>query len=66
MDVGEGGEWPLFLDVFLEHEIEQVAARTQQAPPGPSRGRTTCRASGGCRRWRRCRCARTRRKPLVA
>ncbi|UYP18796.1 catechol 1,2-dioxygenase [Rhodococcus sp. Z13] len=24
IDVGEYGEWPLFLDVFLEHEIEKV------------------------------------------
>lgn len=34
MDVGEGGEWPLFLDVFVEHEVEQVAAETQQGTNG--------------------------------
>jgi catechol 1,2-dioxygenase len=32
--VGEGGEWPLFLDVFVEHVIEEVAARTQQGTKG--------------------------------
>ncbi len=34
MDVGEGGEWPLFLDVFVEHVVEEVAARTQQGTKG--------------------------------
>lgn len=34
IDVGEGGEWPLFLDVFVEHEVEAVAARTQQGTKG--------------------------------
>lgn len=34
MDVGEGGEWPLFLDVFVEHAVEEVAARTQQGTKG--------------------------------
>lgn len=24
IDVGEGGEWPLFCDVFIEHHIEEV------------------------------------------
>jgi catechol 1,2-dioxygenase len=32
--VGEGGEWPLFLDVFVEHVIEEVAARSQQGTKG--------------------------------
>jgi catechol 1,2-dioxygenase len=32
--VGEGGEWPLFLDVFVEHVVEEVAARTQQGTKG--------------------------------
>jgi catechol 1,2-dioxygenase len=32
--VGEGGEWPLFLDVFAEHVVEEVAARTQQGTKG--------------------------------
>ncbi|MQA12708.1 MAG: catechol 1,2-dioxygenase [Pseudonocardiaceae bacterium] len=34
MDVGEGGEWPLFLDVFVEHAVEEVAAGTQQGTKG--------------------------------
>jgi catechol 1,2-dioxygenase len=38
MAVGEGGEWPLFLDVFVEHEIEKVAARTQQGSAGTIEG----------------------------
>ncbi|HEY1970876.1 MAG TPA: catechol 1,2-dioxygenase [Pseudonocardia sp.] len=38
MAVGEGGEWPLFLDVFVEHEVEQVAARTQQGTTGTIEG----------------------------
>ncbi|MDQ4118397.1 MAG: catechol 1,2-dioxygenase, partial [Actinomycetota bacterium] len=29
IEVGEGGEWPLFLDVFVEHSVEEVAARAQ-------------------------------------
>lgn len=38
MDVGEGGEWPLFLDVFLEHVVEEVAAGTQHGTLGSIRG----------------------------
>ncbi|MGD9986329.1 dioxygenase [Pseudonocardia sp.] len=34
MDLGEGREWPLFLDVFVEHAVEEVAARSQQGTPG--------------------------------
>jgi catechol 1,2-dioxygenase len=34
MDIGEGGEWPLFLDVFVEHVVEEVAARTQNGTKG--------------------------------
>jgi catechol 1,2-dioxygenase len=34
IEVGEGGEWPLFLDVFAEHVVEEVAARTQQGSKG--------------------------------
>jgi catechol 1,2-dioxygenase len=32
--VGEGGEWPLFLDVFVEHVVEEVQAATQQGTKG--------------------------------
>ncbi|MGY1824636.1 catechol 1,2-dioxygenase [Geodermatophilus sp. SYSU D00079] len=34
IEVGEGGEWPLFLDVFVEHVVEEVAARTQTGTKG--------------------------------
>ncbi|PXY29956.1 catechol 1,2-dioxygenase [Prauserella sp. PE36] len=34
IDLGEGGEWPLFLDVFVEHVVEDVAAETQQGTKG--------------------------------
>jgi len=38
MALGEGGEWPLFLDVFVEHEVEAVAERTQQGTKGSIEG----------------------------
>ena len=38
IELGEGGEWPLFLDVFVEHEVEEVAARTQQGTKGTIEG----------------------------
>jgi catechol 1,2-dioxygenase len=34
IDVGAGGEWPLFLDVYVEHVVEDVAARSQQGTKG--------------------------------
>lgn len=34
IEVGEGGEWPLFLDVFVEHEVEAVAAESQRGTKG--------------------------------
>ncbi|HEY2206555.1 MAG TPA: catechol 1,2-dioxygenase [Pseudonocardia sp.] len=38
MDLGDGGEWPLFLDVFVEHVVEEVAARTQSGTLGSIQG----------------------------
>ena len=38
MDVGEGGEWPLFLDVFVEHVVEEISARTQHGTLGSIQG----------------------------
>lgn len=38
MDIGEGGEWPLFLDVFVEHEVEKVAELTQHGTKGTIEG----------------------------
>ena len=34
IEVGEGGEWPLFMDVFVEHVVEEVAAESQQGTKG--------------------------------
>src|SRR4051794_32001066 len=34
IEVGEGGEWPLLLDVFVEHVVEEVAAESQQGSKG--------------------------------
>ncbi|KAA9155015.1 catechol 1,2-dioxygenase [Amycolatopsis acidicola] len=34
IELGEGGEWPLFLDVFVEHVVEEVAAETQHGTVG--------------------------------
>jgi catechol 1,2-dioxygenase len=34
IELGEGGEWPLFLDVFVEHAVEEVAAQSQQGTKG--------------------------------
>lgn len=34
IEVGEGGEWPLVLDVLVEHAVEEVAARTQTCTKG--------------------------------
>jgi catechol 1,2-dioxygenase len=38
IEVGETGEWPLFLDVFIEHAVEDVAARTQHGTKGTIEG----------------------------
>lgn len=34
MAVGEGGEWPLFMDVFVEHAVEDQVARSQRGTKG--------------------------------
>ena len=34
IEVGEGGEWPLFMDVFVEHVVEEVTAETQRGSKG--------------------------------
>ena len=38
MEVGEGGEWPLFMDVFIEHVVEDVAERSQAGTKGTIEG----------------------------
>ena len=32
--VGEDGEWPLFLDVWLEHSVEEVASEHRKGSKG--------------------------------
>ena len=34
MSVGEGGEWPLFMDVFVEHAVEEQVAKAQTGTKG--------------------------------
>ncbi|WP_328324782.1 catechol 1,2-dioxygenase [Kribbella sp. NBC_00382] len=38
ISVGEGGEWPLFMDVFVEHVVEEVAAQNQKGSKGTIEG----------------------------
>ncbi|SDG90081.1 catechol 1,2-dioxygenase [Pseudonocardia oroxyli] len=38
IDVGRTGEWPLFLDVFLEHVVEQVANADRKGAVGTIEG----------------------------
>ncbi|MDQ0380483.1 catechol 1,2-dioxygenase [Amycolatopsis thermophila] len=34
IEVGEGGEWPLLLDVFVEHVVEEVASEERNGTKG--------------------------------
>jgi catechol 1,2-dioxygenase len=38
IEVGETGEWPLFLDVFIEHVVEDIASRKQKGTKGTIEG----------------------------
>ncbi|MFF4759775.1 catechol 1,2-dioxygenase [Streptomyces sp. NPDC001292] len=38
IQVGEDGEWPLFLDVWLEHVVEEVANENRQGSKGTIEG----------------------------
>src|SRR5262245_28932216 len=38
IDVGEAGEWPLLLDVFFEHVVEDVATRDRHGSKGTIQG----------------------------
>jgi catechol 1,2-dioxygenase len=38
IDVGKDGEWPLFLDVWLEHVVEEVATEHRQGNKGTIEG----------------------------
>ena len=50
IQVGEDGEWPLFLDVWVEHVVEEVANADRKGTRAPSRARTTCPAPRSSRR----------------
>lgn len=36
--VGEDGEWPLFLDVWIEHAVEEVAGAAREGSKGTIEG----------------------------
>lgn len=38
MEVGETGEWPLFMDVFVEHVVEDVASEAERGTKGSIEG----------------------------
>src|SRR5690606_13770447 len=38
IQVGEDGEWPLFLDVWIEHVVEQVANENRKGSAGSIEG----------------------------
>ena len=38
INVGQDGEWPLFLDVWVEHVVEEVANETRQGSKGTIEG----------------------------
>lgn len=38
MKVGDTGEWPLFMDVFVEHVVEEVVAKRQHGTKGTIEG----------------------------
>ena len=38
MAVGDGGEWPLFMDVFVEHAVEEQVAKSQHGTKGSIEG----------------------------
>lgn len=38
IQVGEDGEWPLWLDVFLEHTVEDIATRDREGSKGSIEG----------------------------
>jgi catechol 1,2-dioxygenase len=42
IQVGADGEWPLFLDVFVEHVVEEVVNENRQGSKGTIEGPSTC------------------------
>ncbi|GAP57025.1 catechol 1,2-dioxygenas, partial [Arthrobacter sp. Hiyo6] len=63
ISVGEDGEWPLFLDVWVEHVVEEVSTEDREGNKAPSRAPTTCRVRPGWKPRPRCPCGRTRAAP---
>ena len=43
IQVGQDGEWPLFLEVWVEHVVEDVATAHRHGNKGTIEGPTTCR-----------------------
>ena len=43
IQVGQDGEWPLFLEVWVEHVVEDVATAHRHGNKGIIEGPTTCR-----------------------
>ena len=37
ISVGEDGEWPLFLDVWVEHVVEEVSTEDREGNKAPSK-----------------------------
>lgn len=63
IQVGEDGEWPLFLDVWLEHVVEEVASESRQGSKGTIEGPYYVPGSPRLPPRRPCPCARARRAP---
>src|SRR4029450_2990267 len=57
--LGEAGEWPLFLDVWVEHTVEQLAAHSRHGSQSTILGPYYLPDAPSCRRRRPCPCART-------
>ena len=64
IQVGQDGEWPLFLDVWVEHVVEEVANADREGNKGTIEGPyyVPGRSRAG-RRRAPCRCARTSPAP---
>ena len=64
IQVGEDGEWPLFLDVWVEHVVEEVANDAPRGQQGHHRGPVLrARAPPARPPTPPCRCATARRAP---
>lgn len=64
IQVGEDGEWPLFLDVWLEHVVEEVANENREGSKGTIEGPYYIPTPRACPPRRPSPCARARRARL--